>query len=47
MAGANHFQLSWDQAISPSEEQAFGDALAGVLQGNSTPQEFVDTMNAQ
>ena len=47
VAGANHFQLSWDQAISPSEEQAFGDALAGVLQGNSTPQEFVDTMNAQ
>lgn len=44
---ANHFQLSWDQAISPSEEQAFGDNLAGILQGNMTPQEFVDSMNAQ
>ncbi|NDK31632.1 ABC transporter substrate-binding protein [Nesterenkonia haasae] len=44
---ANHFQLSWDQAISPSEEQAFGDNLAGILQGNITPQEFVDSMNAQ
>ncbi len=46
-ANANHFQLSWDQAISPSEEQAFGDALASILQGSSTPQDFVDTMNAQ
>ncbi|WP_150461441.1 ABC transporter substrate-binding protein [Nesterenkonia ebinurensis] len=46
-ANANHFQLSWDQAISPSEEQAFGDALAEILQGSSTPQDFVDTMNAQ
>ncbi|TLP72811.1 ABC transporter substrate-binding protein [Nesterenkonia sphaerica] len=47
VGSANHFQLSWDQAISPSEEQAFGDNVAAILQGNMTPQEFVDSMNSQ
>ena len=47
VAGANHFQLSWDQAVSPAEEQPLMDNLAAILQGNMTPQEFVDDMNAQ
>lgn len=43
---ANHFQLSWDQAVPPNQEQALMDNLAAVLQGESTPQDFVDAMNA-
>lgn len=45
VANANHFQLSWDQAISPAEEQLFGDSLAQILSGEITPEEFVDRMN--
>lgn len=47
VADANHFQLSWDQAVSPAEEQPLMDNLAAILQGNMTPQEFVEDMNAQ
>ena len=47
VANANHFQLSWDQAVSPSEEQPLMDNLAAILQGNMTPQEFVEDMNSQ
>lgn len=43
---ANHFQLSWDQAVSPSEEQPLMENLENILLGNITPQEFADNMNA-
>lgn len=47
VGNANHFQLSWDQAVSPNEEQPLMDNLAAILQGNMTPEEFVEDMNAQ
>ena len=43
---AHHFQLSWDQAVSPSEEQPLMENLENILLGNITPQEFADAMNA-
>ncbi|WP_300344425.1 extracellular solute-binding protein [Nesterenkonia sp.] len=44
---ANHFQLSWDQAVHPDQQQPLMDNVAAILQGNMTPQEFVDDMNAR
>jgi len=43
---ANHFQLSWDQAVMPNEEQPLIENLENLLHGNITPQEFVENMNA-
>ena len=46
VSDANHFQLSWDQAVSPNEEQPLIDNLSSILRGEMDPQEFVDAMNA-
>lgn len=43
---ANHFQLSWDQAVASNVAQPLTDNLSGILRGEMTPQEFVDAMNA-
>lgn len=43
---ANHFQLSWDQAVSPQEEQPLTENVEGILRGTITPEEFVENMNA-
>ncbi len=43
---ANHFQLSWDQAVAPDDVQALLDNLASLLQGDATPDEFIEAMNA-
>ncbi|WP_150461462.1 extracellular solute-binding protein [Nesterenkonia ebinurensis] len=46
VAEANHFQLSWDQAVSPDHEQALIDNLAALLQEQITADEFIEAMNA-
>ncbi len=46
VAEAPHFQLSLDQALSPAQGQALNTALDQVFLLETTPQEFVDTMNA-
>lgn len=43
---ANHFQLSWDQAVAPNQEQALMENLENILLGSITPEEFADNMNA-
>ncbi|WP_022873061.1 extracellular solute-binding protein [Nesterenkonia alba] len=43
---ANHFQLSWDQAVMPEHEQALMDNLSDILSGNITPEEFAENMDA-
>lgn len=40
------FQLSWDQAIDPSQEQALLENLELVFLGQLTPEEFAENMNA-
>jgi raffinose/stachyose/melibiose transport system substrate-binding protein len=43
---APHFQLSWDQALPPAQAQELLSNLSEIFLGESTPQEFVDNMNA-
>ncbi|GGE58858.1 ABC transporter substrate-binding protein [Nesterenkonia cremea] len=43
---APNFQLSWDQAIDPSQEQALLENLELVFLGQITPEEFAENMNA-
>ena len=43
---APNFQLSWDQAIDPSQEQALLENLELVFLGQMTPEEFAENMNA-
>lgn len=42
---APNFQLSWDQAVDPSQEQALLENLDLVFQGNISPEEFAERMN--
>ncbi len=42
---ANHFQLSWDQAVMPELEQPLMDNLSEILAGNITPEEFAENMD--
>ncbi|GAB2517558.1 extracellular solute-binding protein [Paramicrobacterium agarici] len=42
---APHFQLSWDQALRPSQAQELLTNLDLVFLKKSTPQQFVDAMN--
>ncbi|MCW4458748.1 extracellular solute-binding protein [Microbacterium sp. MPKO10] len=42
---APHFQLSWDQALRPSQAQELLTNLDLVFLKTSTPEEFVDAMN--
>lgn len=44
--GAEHFQQSWDQALTPEQGQALNTELDRVFLLQVTPEEFVDTMNA-
>ncbi|MBO0898437.1 extracellular solute-binding protein [Cellulomonas sp. zg-ZUI222] len=43
---APHFQLSWDQAISPSQAEQLTTHLDRVFLLQTTPEEFVSAMNA-
>ncbi|GFZ97408.1 ABC transporter substrate-binding protein [Nesterenkonia alkaliphila] len=43
---APSFQLSWDQAVDPSQEQALLENLDLAFQGQITPEEFAENMNA-
>ncbi|HMR48436.1 MAG TPA: extracellular solute-binding protein [Arachnia sp.] len=43
---ASHFQLSWDQALPADQGQALLDNLSSIFLGQSTPEQFVDAMNA-
>jgi raffinose/stachyose/melibiose transport system substrate-binding protein len=43
---APHFQLSWDQALPPAQAQELLTNLSQIFLGETTPQEFVDNMNA-
>lgn len=43
---APHFQLSWDQALPPEPAQELLTNLDKIFLLQSTPQEFVDAMNA-
>ncbi|MBC7725358.1 MAG: extracellular solute-binding protein [Burkholderiaceae bacterium] len=44
-ANAPHFQLSWDQALSPAQADAMLTNLDLIFLGQQTPQEFADIMN--
>ena len=46
VAQANHFQLSWDQAVAPEVAQPLMENLENILLGNITPEEFAENMNA-
>lgn len=46
VSGANHFQLSWDQAVSPEQAQPLMENLENILMGSITPEEFAENMNA-
>ncbi|MDZ5078239.1 extracellular solute-binding protein [Nesterenkonia sp. HG001] len=46
VAGANHFQLSWDQAVAPEVAQPLMENLENILLGTITPEEFAENMNA-
>ncbi|GAB3848944.1 extracellular solute-binding protein [Nesterenkonia populi] len=46
VAEANHFQLSWDQAVMPEHEQVLMDNLSEILSGNITPEEFAENMDS-
>lgn len=46
VSGANHFQLSWDQAVSPEQAQPLMENLEYILMGSITPEEFAENMNA-
>lgn len=43
---AGHFQLSWDQAVAPDQEQPLMENLENILLGSITPEEFAENMNA-
>jgi len=43
---ANHFQLSWDQAVAPEVAQPLTDNLSQILRGEMTPEQFVEAMNS-
>ena len=43
---APHFQLSWDQAINPSQAEQLTTHLDRVFLLQTTPEEFVSAMNA-
>ncbi|WP_119698289.1 extracellular solute-binding protein [Microbacterium halotolerans] len=43
---APSFQLSWDQAIAPAQAQELLTQLSQIFQGTSTPEQFVEAMNA-
>lgn len=43
---APHFQLSWDQALSPKQADALLTNLDRIFVKGITPQQFVDAMNA-
>ena len=43
---APHFQMSWDNALSPNQSTALLTSLSQVIMQQMTPQEFVDAMNA-
>lgn len=43
---APNFQLSWDQAVDPSQEQPLLENLELVFLGESSPEEFAEAMNA-
>lgn len=43
---APSFQLSWDQAVDPSQEQPLLENLESVFLGQITPEEFAENMNA-
>lgn len=40
------FQLSWDQAVDPSQEQPLLENLELIFLGDITPDEFAENMNA-
>jgi raffinose/stachyose/melibiose transport system substrate-binding protein len=44
-AKAPHFQLSWDQALSPAQADALLTNLQQVFLKQITPQQFSDAMN--
>ncbi|GAA3281526.1 extracellular solute-binding protein [Nesterenkonia halobia] len=44
---ADHFQLSWDQAVSPEVSQPLMENLEKILVGEITPEEFSEAMNGQ
>lgn len=46
VSDANHFQLSWDQAVAPDQEQPLMENLENILLGSITPEEFAENMNA-
>ncbi|MGJ9372438.1 extracellular solute-binding protein [Nesterenkonia sp. CF4.4] len=46
VGGANHFQLSWDQAVAPEVAQPLTDNLSQILRGEMTPEQFVEAMNS-
>ncbi|WP_300344426.1 hypothetical protein [Nesterenkonia sp.] len=43
---APSFQLSWDQAVDPSQEQALLENLDLEFQQEITPEQFAENMNA-
>lgn len=43
---ADHFQLSWDQALPSDQAQQLLDNLSGIFLKQITPEQFVDAMNA-
>ncbi|RZU63472.1 extracellular solute-binding protein [Zhihengliuella halotolerans] len=43
---APNFQLSWDQALAADQAQELLTQLEGIFQATTTPQQFVDAMNA-
>lgn len=43
---ADHFQLSWDQALPSDQAQQLLDNLSGIFLEQITPEQFVDNMNA-
>ncbi len=43
---APNFQLSWDQAVDPSQEQPLLENLELIFLGQITPEEFAENMNA-
>ncbi|MDE1654812.1 extracellular solute-binding protein [Actinotignum schaalii] len=46
LGDAEHFQLSWDQALPSEQSQALLTNLSQVFLLQLTPQQFVDNMNA-
>lgn len=42
---APNFQLSWDQAVDPSQERPLLENLGQIFAGDITPEEFAENMN--